>query len=205
MASHDRDQVLALAGILQALEQVRAIATHGHGDRRRILPCLSALLGTLDDDIASLYGGRESLHPGLRLLVDHLSDPREATYTRYLVNVLHLERRLNRDQALFRRLVSGLRTAAEQAEYFGSPAHDNVIRNLGDLYTETVSKVRPRIIVQGERAYLEDERNAATIRALLLCALRAAALWRQAGGGRMRLLLGRQQLLTSAREQLATT
>ncbi|MCS4503206.1 High frequency lysogenization protein HflD [wastewater metagenome] len=205
MASREMDQVLALAGILQALEQVRAIAAHGHADPRRMEPCLRGLLGTMDGGVADLYGGREALYPGLRLLVEQLSAPREAQLTRYLVTVLHLERRLSSDRRRFPRVVSGLRTAAEQASYFGSVRHDNVLHNLGDLYSETVSTLRPRIMVQGERAHLEDGRNAAAIRALLLSALRAAALWRQTGGSRWRLVCSRHRLIERAREALATT
>ncbi|MDZ7809784.1 MAG: DUF489 family protein [Arhodomonas sp.] len=166
-------------------------------------PCLRALLGRLEGDLTTLYGSREALAPGLRLLVDHLNQPREAELTRYLVTVLHLERRLARDRRRFQKIVSGLRGAAEQAEYFGSVIHDNVLHNLGDLYSQTVSEVRPRIMVSGERAHLEDPRNAAAIRALLLSALRSAALWRRAGGSRLRLILGRRQLIDSARALLS--
>lgn len=205
MAPGEQVQAEALAGIFLALSQVRDIATHGHCDSRRTVPCLRALLGNYDGDVIALYGGRDALAPGLHLMIDHLRRPDEATVTRYLVGILQLERKLARDRRRFERVREGVRNAAAQAEYFGSPAHENVISNLAELYKETVSQLRPRIIVQGDRAYLEDPRNAAMIRSLLLAALRAAAIWRVAGGNRWRLVFRRRALMDSARRLLATT
>jgi high frequency lysogenization protein len=51
------------------------------------------------------------------------------------------------------------------------------------------------VIVRGERSYLANLDNASRIRALLLAGIRAAVLWRQAGGNRWRLIVGRQALL----------
>ena len=69
---------------------------------------------------------------------------------------------------------------------------------------EHISSLRPRILVQGHAAYLQDERNAALIRALLLAAIRAAGLWQINGGGRLRLVLGRRRLIEQATAALTT-
>lgn len=204
MESPDSEQVLALAGMVQALAQVRQIAMHGRCDSYRTEPCIRALLGTYQGDAAALYGGRDRLMPGLHLLADHLTHPSEVQLTRYLVSVLHLERKLTANGARFQEVIEGVRRAAEQAAYFNT-LHDNVIRNLGGLYTETVSSIRPPIIISGERAHLDDPRNAALIRTLLLSAIRAASLWRQAGGNRLRLIFFRQRLIAEAHRQLATS
>ena len=204
MGSHNSEQVLALAGMVQALAQVRQIAMHGRSDPYRTEPCIRALLGVYAGDAAVLYGGRDRLMPGLHLLADHLTHPNEVQLTRYLVSVLYLERKLTANRARLRKVIEGVRRAAEQAEYF-STLHDNVIRNLGGLYAETISPIHPPIIISGERAYLDDPRNAALIRALLLSAIRAASLWRQAGGNRLRLIFFRQRLIAEAHRQLATS
>ena len=49
--------------------------------------------------------------------------------------------------------------------------------------------------MQGEPARLQDEDNAARIRALFLAGVRAAFLWHQLGGRRWRLLFQRKQQL----------
>lgn len=204
MESTDSEQVLALAGMVQALSQVRQIATHGRSDPYRTEPCIRALLGTYEGDAAMLYGGCDRLMPGLHLLADHLTHPSEVQLTRYLVSVLYLERKLTANRARLRKVIEGVHRAAEQAEYF-SILHDNVIRNLGGLYTETVSLIHPPVIISGERTYLDDPRNAALIRALLFSAIRAAGLWRQAGGNRLRLIFFRQRIIAEAHRQLATS
>lgn len=205
MASPEREQALALAGLLQALAEVRQVAAHGQGERRRIEPCLRALLGRWEGSVATLYGGRDTLEPGLRLLMEHLSQPREMELTRYLVAVMQLERRLRRDRKRFDHVLEGIAQAAKQAEYFGSVSHDSVLRNLGELYQENVSALRPRILVRGHQRHLEDPYNAALIRSLLLAAVRAASLWRAAGGSRLRLVLGRRGIVEAARSELAHT
>lgn len=203
MASPEREQALALAGLVQALSEVRQIAAHGQGERRRIEPCLHALLNQWQGSVADLYGGPGALEPGLRLLVEHLGQPREMELTRYLVVVMQLERKLRRDRQRFQRVIDGLAQASRQAEYFESVSHDSVLRNLGELYRENISPLRPRIVVRGHQAYLEDPYNAALIRSLLLAALRAASLWRASGGGRLRLIIGRRGIIEAASGELA--
>lgn len=188
-----------------ALAQVRRLGSHGQTDSTQTEPCLRALLHDYDGDVAALYGGDNQLTPGLHQLIDHLSNPHEAELTRYLVMVMALERRLSRKKRYMSAIRDGLNRAASQADYFGSAAHRNVIGNLGDLYSETVSQLRPRIIVRGERMHLEDPDNAALIRALLLAAVRSTALWRASGGSRWRLIAGRKRLIDAARQLLATT
>ena len=72
--------------------------------------------------------------------------------------------------------------------------HDNVIANLGTLYTETLSTFRFRIQVNGDYNYLQQQRIANQIRALLLASVRSAILWRQVGGNRLQLLFYRKNI-----------
>ncbi len=205
MSAPEREQVLAMSGVFMALHQVRRLGSYGQTDQAQIEPCIRALLTDYDGGVAALYGDDHSLQPGLHQLIDHLGNPREAELTRYLVIILALERRLSRHRRYMETVRHGLQRAASQAEYFQSPIHRNVISNLGDLYSETLSQLKPRIVVRGERLHLEDPDNAAMIRALLLSAVRGAALWRAVGGSRWRLITGRNQLIEIARGLLATT
>jgi high frequency lysogenization protein len=54
-------------------------------------------------------------------------------------------------------------------------------------------------MVQGNPVYLAQPPVVAEIRAILLCALRSAVLWRQLGGSQWDLYLRRPQLLGAAR------
>jgi high frequency lysogenization protein len=194
-----------MSGVFMALHQVRRLGSYGQTDTAQTQPCIRALLADYNGDVAALYGDAYCLQPGLHQLIDHLGNPREAELTRYLVIILALERRLSRHRHQLATIREGLQRAASQAEYFQSPIHRNVISNLGDLYSETLSQLRPRVIVRGERLHLEEPDNAAMIRALLLSAVRGAALWRAVGGRRWRLITGRNRLIETARGLLATT
>ena len=202
MASADEPRVLALAAAMQCLVQVRDVATDGNWDPPLAGPCIGALLREYDGDVQALYGGVEALAPGLREFAAHFTSPHDPEMTRLLVTVMQLERRLMRQREVLGRLTTGLRTAANQAEFF-EPMHENVVHALGHLYTQTLSGLRPRIIVRGERNHLEDPFRAALIRSLLLAAVRSASLWRASGGNRLGLILGRRRLVGHARHLLA--
>lgn len=201
MSSAQANRALALAGVFQALEAVREIAARGASPPEHYKPCIQALLAEYEGEVAPLFGGIPTLAPGLRRLISHLEQPSDTELSRHLIMVLHLERRLRRRRAVMGELTDGLARARNQAEYFHS-GHENVISNLADLYQRTVSSVGPRIMVRGERQYLEEPRNAALIRVLLLAAIRSVALWRAAGGSRLNLLLRRKALIAEARHLL---
>ena len=205
MAQPEHERALALGAVFQALSEVRSLAEHGGNDRKRTETCISGLLGDYQGSIEPLYGGPGALDPGLRDLIGHLTQPAAMHLTRYLISVLQLERRLRRDRQRLQELAQGLDRARAQADYFGELTHDSVIHNVADLYSEHISTLRPRILVQGHAVYLQDARNAALIRSLLLAAIRAAGLWQLNGGGRLRLVFGRRRVIESAQAALAET
>ena len=205
MAQPEHERALALGAVFQALGEVRGIAEHGRNDRNRTETCITGLLGDYQGSVAPLYGAPGALDPGLRDVVGHLTQPAAMHLTRYLISVMQLERRLRRDTQRLQDLARGLDRARAQADYFGELTHDSVIHNLADLYSEHISPLRPRILVQGHAVYLQDARNAALIRSLLLAAIRAAGLWQLNGGGRLRLVLGRRRVIESAQAALAET
>jgi high frequency lysogenization protein len=96
---------------------------------------------------------------------------------------------------------SGIEDARAKLEHF-SMLHPNLLAYLADLYSRTVSQLKPRVMVQGDPRFLENPDNQNRIRALLLAGIRAAWLWRQVGGSRWKILFGKKQLLTTARDYL---
>jgi high frequency lysogenization protein len=71
---------------------------------------------------------------------------------------------------------------------------DDHAETLSKLYLRTVSKVEPRIIVNGDNKHLTDSKNASMIRALLMSAIRSYILWQQSGGSRLRIFLFRKKI-----------
>ena len=200
MSSNQREQTLALAALFQSLSEVRRIARTGQSNNDDVETCINGLLNEYDGSVGRVYGGEVRLLPGLNRLRTQLSEPQDTETTRYAIVLMHLERKLMRQRAMLGELAQGLDQARRQAEHF-HPVHESVIGRLADIYGETISTLKPRIMVQGEREWLEDPRYANQVRALLLAGLRATTFWRAAGGTRLRLLFGRNRLL-QATEQL---
>lgn len=190
-----------MAAMFQCAELVREIAWDGAAEPRAFETAIHSLF-TLDaNTIEGIYGDISSLRLGFMVLEQQLAQDhtrRELELTRYVITLLHLERRLRRRPDLVASIQEGIQAAEKQLEFF-DVTHDNTIARLADLYQNTISNMGPRIIVQGDQGYLSNPDNAARIRALLLAGIRAAVLWRQAGGSRWNLIFGRNKLVAAAR------
>lgn len=201
MAYTEQDKLIALAGIYQAALCVRQIARQGSVDTVAMEPCIYSLFQTDADSVAEIFGAPGSLSAGARELVDQLTggQRRELELTRYAISLLKLERVLSQRSAMVTTIADGIENARTKLELFPM-LHPNLLAHLADVYSRTVSQLQPRVMVQGDPRYLEIPENQNRIRALLLSGIRAAWLWRQVGGSRWNILLGRKKLLSSARE-----
>ncbi len=68
------------------------------------------------------------------------------------------------------------------------------------MYADTISTFRMRIQVTGDPNVLQQEENAAKVRALLLAGIRSAVLWRQSGGRRWQLIFTRRKIIDNAKQ-----
>lgn len=197
MRGDTREQLLALAAAMQAISLVSDVARHGRIDLALARPCLQGLIQPYQNNVSPLYGGLMPLRPGLITLRAQLTDARDPELVRYLMVLLHLERRLRRQPDRLSMIADGLERARRQAEYFDSISSGPVIAALAHLYIEQISTLRPRVMITGEREHLGQTKNADLIRALLLSALRAISFWRQHGGSRLTLLFRRKAVLNA--------
>jgi high frequency lysogenization protein len=203
MPQTDHDRVIALAGMMQAIDLVRGIARRGQANADDMETCLASLLQIDAASSAAIYGGLARLRAGLRLLEQQLDQPRDMELTRYAVALLSLERKLARRPELLNAIRDGLEDTIHNLSHFPVD-HSNTIARFADLYLTTLSTLSPRIMVSGDPVHLNHPENANRIRALLLAGIRAATLWRQSGGGRLTLLLRRNPLLRETRRLLAS-
>lgn len=200
-----RNIAIALAGIIQCARQVEELAKTGYLKTGLFETAVRSLINTDPSTAEEVFGGLEGLSEGLQhlqeLLNDH-RDPTNADTLRYVLGAIVLQKRLSRRKDLLYIIGTRLDKVSQQVAHFGC-SHDNVVANIADLYTDTISKFPYRIQVTGEFSYLQQDRVAAQIRTLLFAAIRAATLWRQAGGTRWHMLFYRAKLL-AATEQLLT-
>jgi high frequency lysogenization protein len=199
--SHDNtDRTLAFAGILQALQLVQQTAMGKPYDLDAFQASLNSILLIDAPSVIDVYGGVSGVSAGLRLLQTQLISSRkkpDMELSRYLVVLLHLERKLSKRSDLLDALGEGIKRAQEQNEHF-AVNHPNQLSSFADIYANTVSTLKPRIMINGDPGRLTDTGVANQIRALLLAAMRSAVLWRQCGGTRLGLLLGRRKLAETA-------
>lgn len=197
-----QQRVLALAGLLQALKQVRQIAETGQSEQSMVTTALDSVFRIDADSPEAVYDGVDAMRTGLRLLRDYFgNDAKDQLLPRLALAVLQLERKFVRDHDTATRVHDGIVALSPKAQELGS-THPEVLAALGSLYADTVSHLRPRVLVQGNPHYLGQPGVVAEIRAVLLAALRSAVLWRQLGGNMLDFLLRRKEMVAVIDAQL---
>jgi len=199
----DRDRCIALAGVFQAAHLAAQVAEQGMADSRAMEASIHSLFKIDADSVEDVFGGLDGIETGLRLIQRQLGEKRadNVHVTQYVISLLHLERKLGKNPAMLGQIREGIELASSRSEHFHQ-LHTNIIAQLADIYSNTVSKLQPRIMVQGEPLHLQNSENVNRIRALLLAGIRSALLWRQCGGSRWQILLKRKQLAAEARRLL---
>jgi len=199
-----KDRTLALAGVFQAAELVRQAANHGTWSGYAASSSLDTLFKLEAGSIAEIYGGTARMRLGIETMLAVLQgENRYAESLRYSVGLLQIEKKLRQSTRLQgvvgERLIDISQTGEEleQHEREDLQAHD-----ISLLYTETISELTPRIVVNGKPQYLKNERTVDWVRTLLLTGLRSATLWHQLGGGRFELMFGRKKIMQEAESLL---
>ena len=199
----DRERCIALAGVFQAASLAAQVAEQGMADSRAMEASIHSLFKIDAESAEDVFGGLEGIDTGLRLIQRQLGEKRadNVRVTQYVISLLHLERKLSKKPAMLKQIREGIELATSRSEHFHQ-LHSNIIAQLADIYSNTVSQLQPRIMVQGEPLHLQNSENVNRIRALLLAGIRSALLWRQCGGNRWQILLKRTQLAAEDRRLL---
>ncbi len=205
MESNTRNRTIALAGLFQCVEGVIQVANRGHVDQDLMETCVNSILKDDADSPEALYGSIPRLKTGFSSMLNQLGGgqltpdgkPKDMEATRYGLGLLHLEKKLNKNPELFQQLIRGIEETQAKLDFFDA-THENIIAKLADVYASTISTMTPKIMVKGDQNHLSKPENAAQIRTLLLAGIRAALLWRQAGGDRWKLLFERGKLQRQA-------
>ncbi|AOY87404.1 lysogenization regulator HflD [Marinobacter salinus] len=203
MSRNIHDQTLALAGVFQAANLVQQLAHNGQCSEASLETCIRSLFATNPASTLDVYGGElTDIREGLVTLSSVLSKQskqQDIEVLRYVLNLIHLESKLNKRPDMLDVIGSRIDQARHTASHFGY-THSNLISNLASIYADTISTFRLRIQVSGNPTVLQREENAAKVRALLLAGIRSAVLWRQTGGRRWQLIFSRKKVIHHARE-----
>lgn len=198
-------QIIALAGLCQALKLVQNVARSSETDKAALSVMLNSVAVIDAQEPLQIYGNAEAnLQTGLQLIIDQLGDKpqKDVELTRYIVSVLALERKLNKTPANMNKLAGKLQHLERQLQHF-SITDDNMLANLADIYSDCISSLGGRIQIYGQPDLLKQPTVQHKVRALLLAAVRSAVLWRQAGGSRLNFIFKRRKLVAQAQQMLA--
>lgn len=197
------EQILALAGVFQAASLVQRLANGRDMNESAQKASLTSVFMIDADNAGAVFGGAEGVRLGLDTLVRQIDHPGEnLELARLALGMLQLERKLASQPPLLAQLAEGIAKTDRQRQHFDT-LHTTVSASLGELYEQTLSQLRPRIMVSGDPRLLHDPTRVARIRANLLAGIRAAVLWRQVGGRKWQLLLQRKQVALLARGLLS--
>ena len=190
------NQVIALAGVAQAMELVKQTARTGRNDEMALKSSVLSILMVDAEDILEVFGGLPNLVLGLKALKRQLSEPRQVDpeTARYASTLIYLEPLLSQNQQMTQIISLAIHEAREVWDRSTERLDPEIFRILATAYQQTVSTLKPRIMVAGEQRQLSDPQNANQIRTLLLAGIRSSLLWRQAGGSKWRVLFLRSRM-----------
>ena len=196
----NRERAIALAGVFQAAHLAAQIAEQGKADNDSMEASIHSLFKLNADSVEDVYGGLRGIESGLRLIQQHLGEKKTdaINMTQYVIALLHLEGKLSKNPTMLMQIKEGIELAERRRDHFHL-LHANIIAQLADIYSNSISTLKPRIMVQGDPLHLQNPDNANRIRALLLAGIRSAMLWRQCGGSRWQIILNRKKLAEEAR------
>jgi len=204
-ATAQANRALALAAVTQAASLVESIARNGMCDAEDFQAMISSLFAENRDHIGSIYGGVYHLRSGLHIsgkLLNGTNIEQAKPLLSYAAGLMALEKRLSKNKPMLATIGEGMQRIKKQSDYFGSETHASVIGGIADLYGNTISTLKPSIIVKGKPEHLKQSANTNKVRALLFAGIRAAHLWHQHGGGHFRLLIGRKKLYQQTQKLL---
>lgn len=202
------ERSLALAGVFQSAALVRDLARTGSTEKIAFDTSIHSIYQIDARTVEQVYGGKiNGLRLGLQELVNllgHTTVTPDREITRYLIGLMHLERKLIRSAETKKKLSRRIKHAISQANYF-SASPQLVIDGLADIYVTTLGLLPFRLHVVGQSKYLAHAETISKIRAVLLAGVRSAVLWRQLGGSRWQLFLMRNKLMVIGKQLLSTT
>jgi high frequency lysogenization protein len=210
MTASFTDRTLALAGLFQAALLTQQLARTGQTDCFAFAASVQSLMQLDSASTAAIYGDARGVTRGLELLRDKLGGSTEAgdiEIAKYVISLIHLESQLRRLPDMQEVIHRGIETIQSQMKFFeaeehAEAVHPRLIEKLAELYSQTISTLTPRIMVNGEHGHLNNAATAAKVRAALFAGIRSAFLWHQLGGSRWHLLFTRKSIITEAAEIL---
>lgn len=199
MAYAQSDRVIALAGVLQSAILVNQVAQNKHYDKPYFNALIQSILTTDPTSTLDVFGGDiNNIALGLEA-VRNLNKLNE-TITRYAISLLAVESQLRKRPDILATI--GRRLKHLQHQIHSDDEHSQLQR-LSGVYQDTISTLPFRIQVMGDKDHLTQALISDKIRAILFAGVRSALLWRQVGGSKWQVVLGKTRMKNIANQLLS--
>ncbi len=198
--------MLALAGIFQAAKLAQQLARQGRADDAALETSVRSILITDSINTISIYGDIAGLEIGLTAMCEKMrgsTKTDELEIARYVLQLTQLTRKLQNNEAMVNALAQGIEQIKKEPIVDNEVSFNELYSEFAQLYKNTISTMRPKIIVQGEHGHLAQPEIIDKVRTVLLAGIRSAYLWLQLGGSRWQLVFGRRYQISKAQELLA--
>ena len=196
-----KNQCIAMAAIIQAAHIADEIAVTGQYSEKHMKASVNSVFSVDTSNLAEIYPDLSELKLGLQNLISIFNDGK--TYTksrvvRYTFAIIQLQLILERDPNMLMQIHEKLRIKNEQATDTVESIFNRCFQ-AAEIYSTTLSKLRFKIYITGDRELISQNNNEKIIRAMLLAGIRAAFLWHQFGGRRWKLFFQRRKMVEVAR------
>ncbi|MBU2892329.1 high frequency lysogenization protein HflD [Colwellia sp. D2M02] len=202
-----KDKIITFAAICQVAYHVQQVSKKGYISDDDFSVLLQSLIETSPENTLAVYGNDlMNLKKGLSLLVNYLgsdsaNNQKDPEFTRYVISLINLERRLAKQPKQLDNLGERINATQRQLEHYDLTS-ETLIASFASIYSDVISPLGQKIQVTGEPQILKQTVNQYKIRALLLAGIRAAVLWRQVGGKRRQILFNRKKMVETAQTLL---
>ncbi len=196
-----KNQCIAMAAIIQAAHIADEIAVTGQYSEKHIKASANSVFSIDTSNLTEIYPDLSELKLGLQNLISIFNDGK--TYTksrvvRYTFAIIQLQLILEKDSNMLMQVHEKLRIQNDQATDAVESIFNRCFR-AAEIYSTTLSKLRFKIHITGNREFISENNNEKIIRAMLLAGVRAAFLWHHFGGRRWKLFFQRRKMVEVAR------
>lgn len=198
------NQTIALAGVYQSCLTVSNIAWKGTYIKEDLSPLINSVLKIDSEDITDIYIDLKHLKSGFmhlrKQLVGDIFTRSEET-RKYFASLIELSKKLQSNSEVssqIQELVNQLNKSSQKLEL----TVDDLVSELSNIYTKTLSKFEPRIVVNGENTHLTVLLQASRIRTALFAGLRSVFLWQQSGGSKLKMFFFQSKMVKKIDEYL---
>ena len=204
------NQTIALAAIYQSCYIIKEIAWTGKFNEKDLEILISAIFITNPSSVYNVFNNIRHLDTGFKFLKDQLNGNNiNEEAKEYFAALVQLSKGLEKNETITAKIQEELLVlkssfSNEEIDFGDKSEIDNQSLKISTLYTDTLSKIEPRIIIIGDNQYLKDPLVAAKIRTSLFAGLRSVFLWKNFGGSNIKNFFYKSNIINEIDRLLAT-